>query len=131
MALRKKILLIEDEPYLARPLRLAFDRAKLASLDIAVDGIEGLKRAQEEKPDLIILDLILPKLSGFEVLRRLKENPETKDVPVVILSNLAREDEVRRGLAAGAQDYFVKTNFSMNTLMDRIQRTLSGAGGLS
>ena len=121
----KKILLIEDEDFLIFPLRIAFERESL-KMYVAKDGIEGFARAKKDLPDLIILDLILPKRSGFDVLDDLKRDPLTKKIPVIILSNLAREDDIKRGLAGGAVEYMVKTDFSITSLMSRMHELLKG-----
>ena len=90
----------------------------------AVDGEEGLELAVSEKPDLIILDMILPKMNGFEVLQELKNNPKTKNIPVVILSNLGQESDVDRAMSLGAVDYLIKTDFSINEVVEKISKYL-------
>lgn len=120
MHVKKKVLLIEDEESLIKPLRFSLEKAG-ADLMVAKDGDEGLSMLAQSHPDLILLDLVLPKKSGFDVLSEIKKNAATKNIPVVIVSNLARSKDISRGLAGGAADYIVKANFSIALLMERIR----------
>ncbi|MBI4992260.1 MAG: response regulator [Candidatus Harrisonbacteria bacterium] len=122
--MKKYILIIEDDLAIIKPLEIILSKRGFL-LKIARDG-EGAIQILEEKdfPDLILLDIILPKMNGFEVLENIKKNPKTKKIPVIILSNLARDGEIERGLAAGAADYFVKTNFSIYDLVEKIKNYL-------
>ncbi len=120
-----EILIIEDEKFLINPLEITFKKNKW-HLTVATNGEDGIISAKKSKPDLILLDLILPKMDGYEVLKILKSDPETKDIPVLIVSNLAREAEIRRGIAGGAADYIVKANFSMQGLLEKIKQYLNG-----
>ncbi len=121
-----KILLIEDEDFLIKPLEFAFRKEGVECM-IAKDGEEGLARVKKDSPDLVLLDLLLPKMNGFEVLKEIKADPATRDIPVLILSNLAREGEMERGLAGGAAGYIVKTNFSMASLIGKVKEILNMA----
>ena len=120
---KKKILLIEDEEFIIRPLEIILKKEDF-DLVIAKDGEDGLLKIKNEKPDLVLLDIVLPKMNGFEVLEKFKKERDLKDIPVIILSNLAREGEVERGLSLGAKDYFVKTNFSLFDLIRKIKNYL-------
>ncbi len=119
----KKILFIEDESALQRAASEVLSEKGYAILS-ALDGEIGLKIAKEEKPDLILLDLILPKKDGFEVLKELKENPETQNIPVIILSNLAESRDVERVLSLGAHTYLVKTNYRLEEVVEKIDTIL-------
>ena len=90
----------------------------------ALDGEEGLRKIYSEKPDLILLDLMLPRKSGFDILKEIKADPKVKDIPVIILSNLAQEKEIEQGLALGAVDYLVKTDYSIQQVMEKIKKAL-------
>lgn len=118
-----EILIIEDERFIINPLEITFKKNKW-HLSVAANGEDGLVMAKKLKPDLILLDLVLPKMNGYEVLEILKSDPETKDIPVLIISNLARESEIKKGLAGGAVDYIVKANFSMKGLLEKIEKYL-------
>jgi len=119
----KKILIIEDDNFLRELIvrKLTKDGFELVE---AVDGEEGIKKTKEEKPDLVLLDLILPTLDGFEVLFKIKDDPETKEIPVVILSNLGQKDEIERGIKMGAVDYLVKANFTPSEITAKIKAIL-------
>ncbi|SRR4030042_3498910 len=120
---KKKILIIEDDKFL---LKLYGDKLRRAGFEVAesVTGEEALNKISVDKPDLIILDLILPKKSGFEILTEFKLSPKTKNIPVIILTNLGQESDIKRGLEMGAVDYLVKTDFSMNKLPQLIKEKL-------
>ena len=119
----KKILIIEDDQRINKVYRA---KLMVEGIDVAValDGEEGLRKVYSEKPDLILLDLMLPKISGFDILKKIKSDPKVKDIPVLVLSNLAQEKEIEKGKALGAEDYLVKTNFSIQEVMEKIKKAL-------
>ena len=92
----------------------------------AVDGEEALRLAQAETPDLILLDLIMPKLQGFEVLRSLKQSPETSHIPVIVLSNLGQDRDIQQAMESGAVAYLVKANLSLEELVKHVEAALPG-----
>jgi len=119
----KKILIVEDDKFLRelisqKLLKEGFDIAE------AVDGEEGVKKVKEEKPDLVLLDLILPGVDGFEVLSKIKEDPTTSLTPVIILSNLGQKEDIERGLKMGAVDYLIKAHFTPGEIVDKIRTIL-------
>ena len=118
-----KILIIEDDKFL---IKLYGDKLRLEGFDVigAITGDEGLHKVEAEIPDLIILDLVLPQKSGFEVLSELKLDPKTKKIPVIILTNLGQESDMKKGLELGADAYLVKTEFSVNDLSGLIKEHL-------
>lgn len=124
---QKRILLVEDDRFL-RKAAAASLRAHGFDVAAAADGEEALRLAHTESPVLILLDLIMPKLQGFEVLRRLKGEPGTADIPVIILSNLGQEQDVARAMDGGAVAYFVKANVSLQELVRRVEETLVAVG---
>jgi CheY-like chemotaxis protein len=91
---------------------------------VARDGEEALRLARAEAPDLILLDLIMPKLTGFEVLRALKQDPAAASVPVIVLSNLGQQRDVQEAMEGGAVAYFVKASLSLEELTRRIEEAL-------
>jgi len=124
MANKIKILLIEDDPFL---LSMYATKFELEGFEIifAEDGEKALKAASKEKPDIILLDVLLPKMDGFEVLKELKKNEETKAVPVILLTNLSQRDDVEKGLALGAVDYLIKAHFMPTEVVEKIKKILS------
>lgn len=120
----KTILFVEDEAALHKTLGQVL-RDKGYNLISALDGKIGLELAKGEKrPDLILLDLILPKVNGFEVLRKLKEDPETKDIPVIVLTNLESTGDIEKALELGATTYLVKASYGLEELVEKVRKTL-------
>jgi DNA-binding response OmpR family regulator len=115
-----KILLVEDDFFLAD-----IYQTKLAVEDfdvvVAQDGAEGLQKAQTEEPDLILLDIMLPKMDGLEVLKKLKADNRTKHIPVILLSNLGQEFVVKGGMNLGAVDYLLKSDLTPREVIDKIK----------
>jgi DNA-binding response OmpR family regulator len=119
----KTILFIEDEPNLQKTVgRFLEDEGY--EVKSALDGELGLKIAKEFKPALILLDLILPKKDGFETLKELKADPETKDIPVIILTNLETSDDVEKALSLGATNYLIKANYELSEVVKKIEAVL-------
>ena len=118
-----KILVIEDDPFLANLLKLRLEKDKFEVIQ-AKDGEEALKKLKEIEPDLILLDLILPKKSGFEVLEDISLNPSLRNKPVIILSNLGQTADIQRGKQLGAVEYFVKAKISIDDLILKVKEFL-------
>ena len=118
-----KILVIEDDLFLRD---LVYQRLQGAGFEAhqAADGEEGLKKIIELKPDLVLLDIILPNLDGFEILKRKGENPEIAQIPVIILSNLGQKEEIEQGLKLGARDYLIKAHFTLDEILLKIKKLL-------
>ncbi len=119
----KNILIVEDDKFLRELIvrKLAQEDFKVSE---AIDGEEGIKKIKEEKPDLVLLDLILPGIDGFEVLARMKEEPSLSSIPVIILSNLGQKDDVEKGLKMGAADYLIKAHFTPGEIIEKIKTAL-------
>jgi len=120
----KKILLIEDEPTLQKAIGRYLEQEGY-EIENALDGDIGLEIAKRNKPDLILLDIILPKKDGFEVLKELKEDETTKDIPVIILTNLEGDSDVEKALSLGATTYLVKANYRLEEISKKIKETLN------
>ena len=123
MVENKKILLVEDEPLLGNILKLRLEKENLG-VTLARDGEEALNFLKINKPDLILLDIILPKLSGFEVMEKLKEEPSYKKAPIVILSNLGQDSDLEKGQTLGAVGYFVKAQMSIDELVEEVKKLI-------
>jgi len=119
----KKILFIEDESALQKNLSDLFSRENYETIS-ALDGEIGLSLAKNKKPDLILLDLILPKASGFDVLKKLKEDKDTKNIPVIVLTNLESMGDIEKTLALGATTYLVKSSYSLDEVLEKVKKTL-------
>lgn len=120
---QKKILIAEDEPDMRAILVGMVENAGYEVIP-AEDGEKALELAEKERPDMILLDVVMPKMSGFEVLQKLKYSPATQETPVVILSNLGQEEEVIKGRALGAVDYLVKADVHLTDVLDKISKYL-------
>jgi len=118
----KKILIIEDEIAFIKSMESVL-RDKYDVLS-AGSGKEGLERAKKEKPDLIMLDLILSDLFGTKVLQKLKKDKATKNIPVIALTCLGDTENVSKALEAGCQDYLVKADFSLNEILQKVEDIL-------
>lgn len=121
----KKILLIEDEQILVELYKMKFEHEGL-DLIVAMDGDEGLKMAKKEKPDLILLDIVMPGMNGYQVLEALKADETTKNIGVYILSNLGQTEEIDRGLELGADGYLIKSDITPGQLVDSVRKILAG-----
>lgn len=123
MTTGKTILLVEDDEFLAElyATKLKMDGYQVL---LAVDGEKGLKQIKEKKPDLVLLDIILPKMDGFEVLKNLKGDKSLSTIPVILLTNLSQKDEVKKGLALGANDYLIKAHFMPSEVVKKIEQLL-------
>jgi DNA-binding response OmpR family regulator len=119
----KNILIIEDDEFLRGLInkKLASEGFNMIS---AIDGDDGLKKSKEEKPDLILLDLVLPKTDGFDVLVKLKEDKTTSPIPVIILSNLSQKEDIDKGIKLGASDYIIKAQFTPEEIVDKVKNIL-------
>lgn len=124
MADKQKVLIIEDEEILLTALKEELSGGGYET-EGAVDGIEGLDKVKTFKPDLILLDLLMPKMDGMEVLQKLKAGAETRNIPVVILTNLSDYEKISEALSLGAMDYLVKANYKLEDLLDKVKTVLS------
>ena len=115
-----KILFVEDEPTLQKELNEILQQEGFKILS-AFDGEEALKLSREEMPDLILLDLILPKKDGFEVLKELKADEKMKDIPVIVLTNLEGIGDVEKAIELGAISYLVKANYKLEDVVRKIK----------
>lgn len=118
-----KILVVEDDKFLRELITQKLSREGYDVYE-AVDGEDGVKKAKESKPDIILLDLILPGIDGFEVLAKIKEDSDLVNIPVVILSNLGQRDDVERGLKLGAVDFLIKAHFTPGEIIEKVQKIL-------
>jgi DNA-binding response OmpR family regulator len=119
-----KILVVEDDRFL---LSMYADKFKTEHFDVVVaaDGAQVLPLAKAEQPAVILLDVLLPKMNGFEVLAELKKEPETKDIPVILLTNLSQRDDVNRGMELGAADFLIKAHFMPNEVVNKVRALLA------
>jgi two-component system phosphate regulon response regulator PhoB len=120
MASNKNILIIEDDEFLRS---LAAKRLEKDGYNVlaAAEGDSGLKMAEEQAPGIILLDLLLPGMSGFEVLEKLRSNESTRSTPVIVFSNLGQKEDVEKAKGLGANDFLIKANFTLDDVVEKIQ----------
>jgi len=119
-----KILLVEDDPFL---LSMYYTKFELENFKVvtAEDGEKGLKLAIKELPDVILLDIMLPRMDGFEVLKALKADKKTSGIPVILLTNLSQKEKVKEGLSLGANDYLIKAHFMPSEVVEKIKKLIN------
>jgi two-component system, OmpR family, phosphate regulon response regulator PhoB len=120
---RPHVLLVEDDTFLASMYITKLELENFTAT-LATDGKQGLEKAQLEIPDCILLDVLLPKMNGFEVLKSLKDNSATANIPVILLTNLGQKADVMRGLSLGAVDYLIKAHFLPSEVIMKIKDAL-------
>jgi CheY-like chemotaxis protein len=122
---QKRVLLVEDDKFLRRACEKSL-RQQGFNVATAVDGEDALRAIQAEPPDLILLDILMPKVTGTEVLRTLKSDERTRAIPVLILTNSSQESDVREIEKLGAAGYRVKSNLSLEELGNEVRHLLEG-----
>ena len=123
MAEAKKVMIIEDDRFLSSLIKARLEKDGFAIAQ-AFDGEEAIKLLKQVRPDVVVLDLIMPRVTGFEVLEAISINPELNRVPVVILSNLAQDSDIQKAKGLGAIEYFVKVRVSIDDLVNKIKSIL-------
>lgn len=120
---KKTVLIAEDDEILLRALYLLFHKGDY-TIASAGDGETALKMTERLKPDLVLLDLLMPKMNGFDYLRGVKANADLKNIPVIVLSNLGDKDDIDKATNLGAEDYFVKSNTDLSVLFEKVKNKL-------
>jgi CheY-like chemotaxis protein len=119
-----KLLIVEDDKFLRE---LAVQKLSNANLSVisAMDGEQGLALAESEKPDMILLDILLPGIDGYEVLKRVRANPELKGTRISMLSNFGQREDIQKALSAGADQFMVKANYTLDEIVEEVKKMLS------
>ena len=120
----KKVMIVEDDDFLRSLVVTKLQKVNFAVTTNA-DGSNVLAGVKAEKPDIILLDLMLPASSGFDILKEIREDAEVKDTKVIIFSNLGDEEDITKGTVLGVTDYLVKSNFTLDELVEKITESLS------
>lgn len=118
------LLIVEDDVFLADLYRTKFELEGF-KVYVAYDGEKGLELAKKYLPQVILLDLVLPKVSGFEVLEKIKAEKKLKDIPIILLTNLSQKADVDKGLSLGADDYLIKAHFMPSEVVAKIKKLVS------
>lgn len=116
-----KILIVEDEKIISDVLQEKLEEENFTT-KVAADGVEGLEAVQEFEPEMILLDLLMPNMDGFEMLKILKSDPKTKNITVIVLSNLNQDEEIKKALVLGAVDFLVKTQLSLAEVVAKVRQ---------
>lgn len=119
-----KILIVEDDKFLRELLSEKIGKEGYEVLE-ALDGEEGVKKAKEEQPDLVLLDIILPGIDGFEALRQMRSAPQGANFPIIVLSNLGQKEDVDKAMELGATDYLIKAHFTPGEIITKIKTVLA------
>ncbi|PIR73151.1 MAG: response regulator [Candidatus Nealsonbacteria bacterium CG10_big_fil_rev_8_21_14_0_10_36_23] len=119
----KKILIIEDEEIMIDLLQKKLT-VEGYEISVARDGKEGLEKMKEVKPDLILLDIIMPKMGGFEVMEEMQKDRELKKIPVIVVSNSGQPVEIDKAQALGAKDWLIKTEFDPQEVIDKVKKQI-------
>jgi DNA-binding response OmpR family regulator len=117
----KKVLIVEDDPMLVEIYKRKFSENINFKVITATSGTETEKKVAQEKPDLILLDLILPEEDGFQVLEKVRKTEAGKDIKIIVFSNLSQEEEKEKAMKLGADDFMVKSDFTPQQIMDKIK----------
>lgn len=124
-AAKKRILIIEDDTLFASIYTDKFGQEGF-DVSLSINGEDGLRKIRTEKPDLVLMDLVLPRLTGFEVLEAIKDDPDhaLRKIPVFVVTNLGQESDLARAAKLGARDYFVKSNTLFSTVLAKVKAAL-------
>ena len=120
METSKKILIVEDDSFVLDIYQTKLSQEGYTVIE-ARNGVEGMKKLEKEKPDLILLDIVMPYMDGIEVLKKIKEDNDLKKIPVILLTNLSQKEEINVGLGLGANDYLIKSHFTPSEVMEKIK----------
>jgi len=118
-----KVVIIEDDSYILDMYKIKFESSNFEVIS-AGDGMEGLKILEKKKPDIILLDIIMPKMDGFSVLKTIKNNPAIAKIPVVLLTNLGQREDIEKGFKLGATSYIIKAHFTPSEIVRKIRDIL-------
>lgn len=120
---KKIVFVIEDDTFLVQAYQIKLKKEGI-EVWVATDGEEALKFLKKDPPNLILLDIMLPKINGFSVLEEIKKNEKWKNTPVIILSNLGQQQDIEKGKSLGVNDYIVKANARINEVVEKIKKYL-------
>ncbi|MBI2415658.1 MAG: response regulator [Candidatus Kerfeldbacteria bacterium] len=120
-----KVLLVEDDEMLHGMYIHKFKNQGYEVIS-AYNGAEGIEKSITEKPDIILLDVIMPKMDGFVALKKMRKNSDTAKTPIIMLTNLGQDEDIRKGKELGADDYFIKANHTPQEVVDKVKTLLNG-----
>ncbi|PJA86690.1 MAG: response regulator [Candidatus Moranbacteria bacterium CG_4_9_14_3_um_filter_42_9] len=121
----KKIMIVEDDSFVLDIYQTKLSQEGYTVIE-ARNGVEAMKKLEKEKPDLLLLDIVMPYMDGIEVLKKIRERADLKNMPVILLTNLSQKEEINVGLGLGASDYLIKSHFTPSEVMEKIKIYLPG-----
>jgi DNA-binding response OmpR family regulator len=121
---KMKVLIIEDDSYISDMYKIKLEADDFEAV-IASDGMTGMKMLRRQRPDAVLLDIIMPKMDGFSILKSIKEDPKLKEVPVILLTNLSQKENIKRGFDLGAADYVIKAHFTPSEVVKKVKNVLA------
>lgn len=121
----KKIMIVEDDSFVLDIYQTKLSQEGYTVIE-ARNGAEAMKKLEKEKPDLLLLDIVMPYMDGIEVLKKIKDREDLKNMPVILLTNLSQKEEINVGLGLGASDYLIKSHFTPSEVMEKIKIYLPG-----
>ena len=122
--MKKLLILVEDEKSIVGILKEEIKKSGI-NVEVALNGLIGMAKIKKDKPDLVLLDLILPNKSGLDILKEMRNDPELKDIPVIILSNLADDDHLKETISLGISDYLVKSNHELREVVSTVNKFIN------
>ncbi|MDD4607015.1 MAG: response regulator [Patescibacteria group bacterium] len=123
--LNARVLIIEDDVSLLKFYQQRFEADGFKNVDTAMYGEEGIEKIEQQKPDIILLDLILPKMNGFAVLEKIKERKETAQIPVLVTTNLAHDEDKQRAEILKADEYLIKSDYDPDQIVSKVKKYLA------
>lgn len=121
---KQTIMIVEDDSFVMDIYKTKLSQEGFSVAE-AINGMEALKKLKDVKPDLILLDIIMPYMDGLEVLKKIKENEDTKNIPVILLTNLSQKEDVDKGMELGAKGYLIKSHFTPSEVLEKIKSCLA------
>ncbi|MFC1789417.1 response regulator transcription factor [Patescibacteria group bacterium] len=121
--MQKSVLLVEDDPFLIDIYSIKLKEAGF-SVDVVEDGEMVIKKIKEKIPDVLMLDIVLPKINGWEIMKRMKKDNQLKNIPVIFLSNLGQKEDVEKGLNLGATKYLIKAHYTPSEVVEEIEKII-------
>jgi len=119
-----KILIVEDDRFISKMYQTKLELEGY-QVEVAENGMEGVEKSKSFLPDVILLDILMPELDGFGVLEAAKKDEMTRNIPIIVMSNLGQEEHVKRALSLGAKNYIVKSQFTPSAVVEKIKETIA------
>ena len=120
---KKKIMIVEDDSFVMDIYQTKLSHEGFEIIE-SINGVEALNKLAIEKPDMILLDIIMPQMNGLETLEKIKKDERLKDIPIILLSNLSQKEDIAKGMELGAVDYLIKSHFTPSEVLEKIKNNM-------